>query len=225
METAWVSFTKSKDPQAKVEIMIWKRFEVEVETGHIVYVSCSSLQTYGCIRFCSPSDSSGFNDLAFFVSGGKDGLILRSKFWKLLTFQHVDKSSTLGTSARWRQGSVLPFPQRSQRSQQKRIFRLKRPSSNHTKLTNWSLVDDLNLKKIPFRQNKKYFCDPCDMRFLTKVAHQTKHAAVAKEFEYPYASPLDELRAVDKALWVFLISEFFNRISIYIYRERERAAW
>ena len=86
---------------------------------------------------------------------------------------------------------------------------------NHTKLTNWSLVDDLNLKKksanspetfsyfcyiIPFRRNKKYFCDPCDMRFLTKVAHQTKHAAVVKEFEYPYASPLDELRAVDKAL-------------------------
>ena len=100
---------------------------------------------------------------------------------------------------------------------------------NHTKLTNGSLVDDLNLKKKSANSPTRVLSTDNNFpflfyhSFLTKQeilfwrmwhaffdegATETKHAAVAKEFEYPYASPLDELRAVDKALWVF----FYLRI-------------
>lgn len=54
--------------------------------------------------------------------------------------------------------------------------------------------------------------------FFDEGATETKHAAVAKEFEYPYASPLDELRAVDKALWVFFLRILLQDMNIYIYR-------
>lgn len=52
--------------------------------------------------------------------------------------------------------------------------------------------------------------------FFDEGATETKHAAVAKEFEYPYASPLDELRAVDKALWVFFLRILLQDMNIYI---------
>lgn len=56
--------------------------------------------------------------------------------------------------------------------------------------------------------------------FFDEGATDTKHAAVAKEFEYPYASPLDELRAVDKALWVFFyLRILLQDMNIYIYIE------
>lgn len=148
------------------------------------------------------------------------------------SYVHSNSFAPLGTSARWRQGSVLPFPPRSQRSQQKKDF----PSETaegakegkshkaHKRVScRWFKFEKeecqlthtvLSTDNFPFLFYHSFLTKQEILfwrmwhAFFDEVATETKHAAVAKEFEYPYASPLDELRAVDKALWVF----FYLRI-------------